>query len=287
MLKHWRAILLVIVGVAGALFWYREPLMMAWLASKIEKTDLAQHQDLIRDFIDIRLPESGAAPFPVVLQFHGCAGMRPEFHRQWADIANKAGYAVMIVDSNRPRGYSRREALDTICRGKALLGQERAGDIYAALTLAQEDERLDTERLVLAGWSHGAWTVMDYLTMDASKNPLPGFARVEAPAPDVGGAILFYPHCGPGALSQYRQPVQTPQMLVFIAGADEIVDAEKCIKYFERRKQRGDPVDFTIYPDANHVFDDPFLEPEWIHWYNEDYTKDAMQKYEAFLNRLN
>lgn len=287
MVKRWQALLLILAILAGILFWKREPLMLAWVAAKTEQTSLDQRIDLIRDNIEVRLPDEGAPPYPVILQFHGCAGIRPPFQEQWADIANRAGYAAVIVDSNGPRGFSREEALDVVCGGKALIGQERAGDVAAAIKIAQSDVRLDASHLVLAGWSHGGWSVMDFLTMDGKTRKPAGLSGWNGDQAAVAGAILFYPYCGPGALSRFRNWTKSPKTLAFVAGADEMVDAQECLSYFEARQSKEDAFDLVFYEDAHHVFDDPFLEPEWIHWYNEDYFNDAARRYEAFLEDLN
>lgn len=287
-MKRWRLIVFLFVGtvIAAGLFAKREPLMLAWLAANIEKTDIAARQRLLESAMEVRLPTSGEPPFPVVLQFHGCAGKRDAFQDYWADIANEAGYAAMIVDSHGPRGFSREAALEIICAGKALIGQERAGDVLAAIRSAEENPNLDASRLVLAGWSHGAWSVMDFLTMDLITHAPAGLDLQDTDLPDLSGVLLFYPYCGIGTLSRFRNPAHTPKSLVFVAGADEIVDPKQCTRHFERRKEKGDPLDVIVYPEARHAFDDQFLEPEWLFLYNEEYARDAAENYGAFLSEL-
>ena len=285
-MKHWRIILLGILAFAALLFLNREPAMMHWLEARTQKTTLASHQAFIAEAIEVHLPNVGEAPFPVVLQFHGCAGVRRPFQHQWAAIANEAGYAAMIVDSMAPRGLSREEALETVCAGKMLLGQERAGDILAAVKLAEDNPMLDAERLVFAAWSHGAWSVMDYLTMDMKRQGPAGIKDKTVDASTVDGAILFYPYCGAGTLSRFRSWTQAPPVLALIAGADTIVDANICIDFFEERKRKEGSVDMVVYSNAQHAFDDPFIETEWSHWHNEEYLADAMARYENFLLSL-
>ena len=286
-MKIWHIGLIVFVLIGGVAALKREPIVMAWFASKIEKTDLAERQSLLADAIEVRLPDDGAAPYPVVIQFHGCAGIREPFLHQWADVANEAGYAAMIVDSNGPRGYSREESLDIICNGKALLGQERAGDVYAAIKIAEADPRLDASRMVLAGWSHGALSIMDYFTQSPEKSALPGFRRAEGAAPSPQAAMLVYPYCGLGSLSRFRAPKLRPHILALIAGKDEVVDPQECVAHFEKRAKAGDSIDLVVYPDARHVFDDPYLEPEWLFLYNEDYANDAAKKFSTLLANQN
>ncbi len=286
-MKLWHAALIVSVIIAGILYLKREPLMLGFAASKVEKTDVAERKKLIGDAIDIRLPQAGEGPFPVVLQFHGCAGVRKPFQEQWADIANGAGYAAMIVNSTAPRGYSRVKALEVVCQGKALLGQERAGDILAAIKLAEDNPALDANHIVLAGWSHGGWSVMDYLTMDFDKRWPAGINPEDEKPTEVEGVILFYPYCGLGTRSRIHDWAQQPQTLALIAGADTVVNADECIKFFDRQKNADRPVEVTVYPETEHAFDDPFIEQEWHHWHNPEALEDAKTQYEAFLGRLN
>ncbi len=277
--------LVVALGVA-LLVWKREPVMVSLLAMNTDQSSLDERISLIEKGFDVRLPAEGTGPFPVVLQFHGCAGIRQPFHEQWADIANDAGYAAVIVDSTTPRGISWDEALDIVCEGKTLLGQERAGDVLAAIKIAQKNPALDPSRIILAGWSHGGWSIMDFLTMDGESRIPAGLTGWSETPPTVAGSIFFYPYCGPGALSRFRPWTQNPQALAFIAGEDKVVVAEACISYFEKRRAESDLVDLVVYTDADHIFDDPFLDPEWIHWYNEEYFHDAANRYKAFLSAL-
>ena len=270
-------------ALAGLALWKGDALLLGFLDWRTPKTGFAEHQAFIRDYVTIVTPDNGAAPYPTVIQFHGCAGMREAFHENWAARANAAGYAVMLVDSNTARGIGYEESLKTVCEGKTLLGQERAGDVLAAIAIAQEDARLDTERLVLAGWSHGAWTVMDFLTMDMNGRRPANLTQEELIAPEIDGAVLFYPHCGRGALSQFRAWRQTPQTLAFIAGRDTIVDPEPCVTFFSAKKNAGDPVDLVIYPEADHIFDDATLRDEHPEYYDENAARDAARRYSAYL----
>lgn len=282
-MKYWRVGLFFIAGVLALALWKREPLALAYFASKVEKTTAEERIALLEDYVEIRKPE-GPGPFPVVMQLHGCAGPRPAFHHQWADIANRAGYAAMIVDSATPRGYNRESALDIICNGKALLGQERAGDIAATLRMIELNQSLDQSNIVLAGWSHGAWSIMDFLTM--TPGAIPGIANENTVFSSVNGAILFYPYCGVGARSRFAANKQSPKTLALIAGQDEIVDASLCIKRFRTKQRRGAPVEMVVYEDANHVFDDPSFGPENGDWYDEEAFKDSVRRFERFLNSL-
>ena len=282
----WRIVgLVVAIGVA-LLVWKREPVMTSLLAMNTDQSSLDERIALIEQGFDLRLPTEGTAPFPVVLQFHGCAGIRQPFQEQWANIANEAGYAAVIVDSTTPRGISWDEALEVVCEGKTLLGQERAGDILAAIKIAEKNPALDPSRIILTGWSHGGWSIMDFLTMDGETRIPAGLTGWNETPPNIAGSIFFYPYCGLGALSRFRSWTQNPRALAFIAGEDKMVPAKACISYFEKRLGEDERTDLVVYSDADHIFDDPFLDPEWIHWYNEEYFQDATNRYKAFLAEL-
>ncbi len=276
-----------LVLVLGGLFiWRGEAALMGLRAAQTEKTDIDNLKALLLPNMIIRKPE-GEGPFPIIFQFHGCAGARLSFQEMWADVAVKNGYMAVIVDSLRPRGMSREKALETVCRGTTLIGQERAGDILAAFDHVLTRNDVDTENIILAGWSHGAWTVMDAMTMDW-KNKLPASLEIyEGPRPSVKGTILFYPYCGIGALTRTRNWVHNPKVLALIAGEDTIVNHKECLTALDKLEGKGLEVDRTVYPDTEHAFDDPFLEEAWQHWHNPENFKDATVKYEAFLNRLN
>jgi dienelactone hydrolase len=286
-MKKWAIVgagLLVIVAAIAV--WRAEATYLSWLADRVDDQSLKDRQALIESGVELHIPEDAEGPAPVVLMFHGCAGPRMAFQRQWAKVMNEQGFAALIVDSTGPRGYSREEALATVCEGQALLGQERAGDVLAAYEIVRADQRLDASRVILAGWSHGAWTVMDFLTMDMERFSPAGLSGDLAPINGIGGVVLFYPYCGVGTLSRLREWAQRPPSLALIAGSDEVVDGPECAALLEKRASAGYDIQLTVYQDANHVFDDPFLEPDWIHWYDEKSHRDAEAKVRAFIDEL-
>jgi len=276
----------VLAIAAGLAFFKREALYLDYINARTDKVSIADHIAFMRDGVSIQLPPSGVAPYPVVMQLHGCAGLRTSFHQPWAQIALDAGYAVVLVNSTAPRGISREAALASICVGEKLIGQERAGDILAAIKIADEHGDLDTSRLVLAGWSHGAWTAMDFLTMDFKGRWPSGLRHEAVDVPNVDGVILFYPYCGTGALSRFRQWVEAPPTLALIAGADTIVNAHECIALLGQAEKNGAALDMTVYPGAEHLFDDPLLEGEYAKWHAPEFHADAIRRYGDFLTGL-
>lgn len=284
---RWAVGIAVVILIAAFSIWKSEAIVLKAVEWQTAKTTLAEHRAFLSDYITVYTPEDGTAPYPTVIQFHGCAGMRQEFHEAWAQRANEAGYAAVLVDSNRARDIQYQESLETVCQGKTLIGQERAGDVLAAISYVADDPRLDDEKVILAGWSHGAWTVMDFLTMDMAQARPSNLVNDALTKPDIDGAILFYPYCGRGALSRIRAWVQETPTLAFIAGRDSIVEPQPCIDFFSSQKTDGAPTDLVVYPEAEHIFDDATLVEEDPQYYDETAAQDAATRYGAFLRELN
>ncbi len=57
----------------------------------------------------------------------------------YANIAVEEGYAAVIVDSLTPRNLEFWSAVPTVCQGWRLRGEERAGDVLAALKAVKKD----------------------------------------------------------------------------------------------------------------------------------------------------
>ncbi|MEL7487803.1 MAG: dienelactone hydrolase family protein, partial [Pseudomonadota bacterium] len=108
-------------------------------------------------------------------------------------------------------------------------------------------------------------------------------ANVDAAPPKPRGVILVYPYCGIGARSRFADWTDAPETLALIAGKDTIVNAEECQSVIARLNKAGGRINAHVYPEAEHVFDDPTLEPEYQHWYREEDAKDAIDRVTAFL----
>ena len=124
-------------------------------------------------------------PRPAVILFHGCAGVRPHMDI-YATTAARAGFRAFVVDSYEPRGWAQAYATAAVCSGAMFWGRERAGDVLAAVWGLSQDAGVDASRVNLAGWSHGAWSIMDLMTMPLER---PGEAALADPSPECLGAI--------------------------------------------------------------------------------------------------
>jgi dienelactone hydrolase len=194
---------------------------------------------------EILLP-AGRGPFPVVVQMHGCGGVQP-MQRRYAEAARAAGVAVVILDSLAPRGIDRKAALMTVCTGLRLRGAERAGDLRTALDWVRVQPWADPGRLATAGWSHGAWSIMEALAADD------GHAGVAS----LKLAALFYPYAGPLARTASEGwGANRPAVMACLAGRDQVVGRLAPRRAIARLQADGLDVELLELADATHCFDD-------------------------------
>lgn len=276
----------VLTALGAAAYVRREELVLSSLALATPKRSLDEQIALIEPGIEIFTPEAGAGPWPALLQFHGCSGFRRDWMKGWATIANEAGFLVIVVDSNGPRGIDRERALKTVCGGKELIGQERAGDIAAAIEIARRRADVDAAKIVVAGWSHGAWSVMDYLALEGA-NRAPSSLDARPEGPPLAGAILFYPYCGEGTWSRLHAWRQEPPTLAFVAARDSVVSPEECRVAAAKLAREGVAIDLVEYAEADHAFDDvTLLGGPYAYFYHAPSAADAGRRVSAFLKSV-
>ena len=194
---------------------------------------------------ELLLP-GGKGPFPVVVQMHGCGGVQP-MQRRYAEAARKAGVAVVILDSLAPRGIGRRDAQLTVCTGLRLRGGERAEDLRIALDWIGAQPWADASSLAAAGWSHGAWSVMEALAADDGHRGVAGLKL----------ATLFYPYAGPLArTASHGWGRNRPAVMACLAGRDAVVGRLAPRRAIARLQADHLDVELIDLPNATHCFDD-------------------------------
>lgn len=207
--------------------------------------------------VDLFLPK-GQGPFPVLIQLHGCGGKK-KLQGEWAAVAQAQGWAAVVVDSYAHRNISTLQAYMTVCTGLHLWGQERAGDLFAAMEWVRRQKWADASRIVVAGWSHGGWTALDAMALqpgeDAARTTRLSGLPAE-PLRGLVGAFLVYPFAGPGALAPSRGLRVDVAPLALVGGADVIVGGRSLARTLERMKTPGDPVKIVMLDGATHAFDE-------------------------------
>jgi dienelactone hydrolase len=183
----------------------------------------------------------GRGPFATIVALHGCGGLLNQDEdlakreTDWADRLVGAGYAVLFPDSFTARG------LRQICtvHDRRIFPKDRADDVAAAVDWLSKQRFVDTNRLALIGWSHGAmstlWAVRDGFMTDG---------------PQFKTAIAFYPGCREIAKLDGWKP-KLP-LTVLIGAADDWTQPGPCRELAQRTGFR-----FVEYPGAYHGFDAP------------------------------
>lgn len=220
---------------------------------------------------------------PAVLLFHGCGGVRSHLDL-YARAAAAEGWAAFIVDSYAARGWSRARALATVCTGVSFWGSERAGDVLAAAWGVGRDGRADPSRVALAGWSHGAWSVMDLMTMPLVR---PGEAGLADPGPEpldgLRGLFLVYPYGGFGALSRVRPWRRAPRTEAVLALRDHVTSAADARRLHQQARRCGAEV-VVHEVDATHSFDEETGVFPMRH--EPPLLAENVERFRAFLGRL-
>lgn len=221
-----------------------------------QTSTLAARADLLAKGVRVLKP-AGSGPFPVALQMHGCAGSQP-FQNSYAEAAVKAGVAVVIIDSFKPRGMSRLDGSLFVCTGAILRGAQRAGDLYAMLHWLRGQPWADANRVMAAGWSHGGWTIMDGFAQGSGAARMTGLTDADpALLKAVKGVFLVYPYASFPSLTLARGwQGQRPKVFAVLSGKDQVVGIANPLKALNRLKADGLAVDILTFPDATHAFDD-------------------------------
>lgn len=216
---------------------------------------------------------------PTALLFHGCGGLRDHLPL-YAEAAGTAGWRAAIIDSYAARGWSRQYALATVCSGLQFHGDKRAGDVLAALDGLSRHALVNPERIVLAGWSHGGWGIMEAMSADRSRACLgvadPGAVSLEG----VKGAWLAYPYVGVGAWNRMRAWRHCPKVLAVIARKDHLTTVRNAERVHEMIRGCGAQVESWL-AEGTHSFDEPTGAPPMRH--DLALSEEARRRFRAFL----
>ena len=239
---------------------------------------LAGRWEQLKPYIQVVGPEGRR---PTVLMFHGCGG-KGEFMKDYARAAAEMGVRSVIVDSFAPRGWSDAFATVFVCAGMLLWGRERAGDVLAASFGAVRDLDADPDQLLLAGWSHGGWSVMDLMTMPLQTPGEAGLAD-PSPAPLAGlkGLFLAYPYGGVATLSR-RGWVRSPKVLAVMAERDMVTSVRDATSLYAAIRGSGAEVDVWSAAGGAHAFDE-YDSPMARLRYKPELAAEALSRFRSFL----
>ena len=275
-----RLLRLLLWGLAGLVGVVVIGSYVLWAGWHVEDVPPAAISSLLRPHDRVFRPD-GEGPFPTALLFHGCGGLR-DHNAAWGRFLAEQGWAALVVDSYTGRGL----AWQTVCSGRALLGPERAGDVLVSVDDARRMDFVDPQRIVLMGWSHGSYAVMDLLAMDPPQTRPHNLDRV----PDEGlsgviGSVLFYPYCSFGARSPGQWSLPSPALFL-LSERDSITPIDDCIQVIDTLASRGLPVTRHVYPGVDHGFDAFDTRGDYVSTYDEATTQQARLRVAGFLASL-
>ena len=198
--------------------------------------------------------------------------------------AAKAGVVAVAIDSFAPRGWSRARAMNTVCTGLEFHGSERAGDVLASAWGVGRLPGVDPNRLVLAGWSHGGWAVMDLMTMALTR---PGEAGLADPDPavleGVRGLFLAYPYCGLGSLTAWQGWKRTPPALVLTGEHDRVSTPTAVERALRTARRSGAEIETWTAAGASHAFDEDRQAAFSPFKHDPVLTEEALARFKGFL----
>ncbi len=197
-------------------------------------------------------------PYPAAVFLHGCSGIGisgslSAKYSAWMRYLNSEGIAVLAIDSATPRGFG--STCGRSERRKTMYFQ-RPGDAYSGLQYLQSRPDIVPDKIALMGWSQGGGITLLSIATKSIGRPEP------PPANDFAAAIAFYPSaCSDRFQSKPFTEVEpgtwsTVSPLIVLQGArDNWTPSEPCEQFIQAARNRGEPVNIVVYPDAAHSFD--------------------------------
>lgn len=182
----------------------------------------------------------GSGKLPVVVLMHGSSGVGAGMDG-WVRHFNAMGISTFVID-----GFSG-SGLTATGPNQALLGRlNLIVDIYHSLEILAKHPRVDSERIVLMGFSRGGQATL-YASLDRF-NKLWNKSGVQFAA-----YIPFYPDCSTSYLTDTE--VAARPIRIFHGTPDDYNPVASCKAYVARLQEAKRDVLLTEYPDSAHGFD--------------------------------
>ncbi len=236
----------------------------------------------------------GAGPFPAAIIVQGSAPFRRGFYDQWADSLARRGVAVLLPDK-RGVGGSGGE-FETRNNAARTYLELLASDIVSGARFLGSRREIDPHRIGLVGISQGGWVGPLAAAQDSA---IAYLVLLSGPATSTGEegvwSRLRGDHDGPAILSfaaandslartipEGFDPRSTlaglPRPSLWLFGeADNSVPTAKSVAALDSIKATGRPVEWHVFPGADHVMTrhdgplglihtDPASWAVWLDW---------------------
>ncbi len=210
----------------------------------VQPTTIAEINAVLRPHDRLYKPD-GDGPFPMVMFFHGCSGPTLSHEEDWAAFYKGINVAMLAVDSYAGRGINWEDA----CNMQVMTPWQRAADVLATLSYARTLDFVDSSRLILTGFSHGAittWTAQVFASTET-----PPLSLSAWPTDGFDGVQLSFPFYG-SCIGRWTVPIKT---VAFLAEEDRYIDEQSCIDYANDNEDMSAYFSYRIFEGATHTFD--------------------------------
>ncbi len=214
-----------------------------------------ERESSLSEYVNLKFPQ-GSGSFPMAIILPGCMGWHPH-HTKWEKRLLRLGFAVLRVDSFGARGIDNPMDLRRdVCGGRRVTGDERAGDVISVLPGIWKNPKIQAEKTLLMGWSHGGWAGLDLLAILESRLKPPNLTSM--PNLDVTNfraTLLYYPYCGSAGLNWSGKLPKELRGYLFHGSRDVITSPRECKRRIKRLNDRGGNLEFVNLQNASHSFD--------------------------------
>jgi carboxymethylenebutenolidase len=199
----------------------------------------------------------GNAKSPAIVVIQEWWGLNDWVKQQAEDLAGN-GYETLAVDLYHGKVATTRDEAHELMSG---MSRERAmRDLEGAVAYLKSQPNVDPGRIGAIGWCMGG-----------------GYsAQLAVAEPTLAAAVVNY---GPLPESDSDIKAIHAKMLGSFGGKDQGIPPEAVHKFEQQMKANGNPVDFKIYPDAGHGFQNPVNGKG----YNPQATADAKKRISDFF----
>ena len=199
----------------------------------------------------------GSEKLPAIVVIQEWWGLNDWVKQQAEDLATQ-GYETLAVDLYHGKVAKTRDEAHELMSG---LPQQRAvRDLQGAVAYLKAQPNVDANKIGAIGWCMGG-----------------GYAVALAVAePTLAADVVNY-----GQLPESDGDVKAikAKMLGNFGGKDQGIPAEAIHKFEQQMKANGKAVDFKIYPDSGHGFQNPVNQAG----YNPQDTADAKKRIADFF----